>query len=196
MARLEDLTVNAVVRGLVPNSTVTIKHVRMFGSEVANVTFVDAEGRAGTQLVYRNQESSLEVLKQTRPLSFTADGHLFRLASEAQRLRLAFLFDPMIAVSTSSVEPLPQPHRVLPTHLSDRRFKRFAGSVAFTTDRERRRPGSRVANQFWRRENAFHAGPLPFVFGHTQGKHGRFGANLHGSKNNSPNWNTASGDCR
>jgi len=125
MARLEDLTVNAVVRGLVPNSTVTIKHVQMFGDQVANVTFVDAEGRAGTQLVYRDQQSSLEVVKQTRPLSFTADGHLFRLASEAQRLRLAFLFDPLIAVSTSAVDPLPHQITAVYETMLDRRPLRF-----------------------------------------------------------------------
>ena len=41
------------------------------------------------------------------PPTCVLDGHLFRLASEAQRLRLAFLFDPLIAVNTSSVDPLP-----------------------------------------------------------------------------------------
>ena len=34
-------------------------------------------------------------------------GALFRLVSEAQRIRLAHLFDPVIAVHTSLVEPLP-----------------------------------------------------------------------------------------
>jgi superfamily II DNA or RNA helicase len=107
MPRLEDITVNSVVKGLVPNSAVTIKHTEMFGTQAMQVTFVDAEGRPGTQLVYRDQQSSLEIVRQTRPLSFTADAELFRLVSEAQRLRLGFLFDPMIAVNTSAVQPLP-----------------------------------------------------------------------------------------
>lgn len=107
MPRLEEITVNCVVKGLQPNSAVTIKHTEMFGSQAMQVTFVDAEGRPGTQLVYRDQESSLEIVRHTRPLSFTADAELFRLASEAQRLRLGFLFDPMIAVNTSAVQPLP-----------------------------------------------------------------------------------------
>jgi superfamily II DNA or RNA helicase len=107
MARLEDLTVNATVRGIIPNSVVTIKHVRMHGADTAEITFVDGEGRPGSHLVFRDQESQFEVIQRTRPLSFTADGALFKLASEAQRLRLGFLFDPMIAVNTSAVEPLP-----------------------------------------------------------------------------------------
>ena len=107
MPHLEDITVNSIVKGLVPNSAVTIKHTEMFGSQAMQVTFVDAEGRPGTQLIYRDQESALEIVLQTRPLSFSADPKLFRLASEAQRLRWGFLFDPMIAVTTSSIEPLP-----------------------------------------------------------------------------------------
>ncbi len=107
MPHLEDISVNSVVRGLVPNSAVTIKHAEMFGSQAMQVTYVDAEGRPGTQLIYRDQENTLEIVRQTRPLSFTADADLFRLVSEAQRLRLGFLFDPLIAVSTSDVQPLP-----------------------------------------------------------------------------------------
>jgi SNF2 family DNA or RNA helicase len=40
------------------------------------------------------------------PLPFAADGALFQSALEAQRLRLAWLFDPYLAVTTSAVEPL------------------------------------------------------------------------------------------
>ena len=38
---------------------------------------------------------------------FDGDGALYRLAAEAQRIRLAHLFDPLLAVHTSLVEPLP-----------------------------------------------------------------------------------------
>ena len=39
--------------------------------------------------------------------SFGADGRLFRLAAEAERIRLAPLFDPYVAVHASRIEPLP-----------------------------------------------------------------------------------------
>src|SRR5262245_44320727 len=107
MVKLEDITVNCLVKGIVPNAQVTIKHAKMYGDQALEVTFVDAEGRPSTQLGFRDQENQLELVNQSRPLSFSADGHLFRLASEAQRLRLAFLFDPIIAVNTSDVQPLP-----------------------------------------------------------------------------------------
>jgi len=59
------------------------------------------------QLLYRHDESRLEVVDQGRPWGFDGDGALFRLVSVAHRIRLAHLFDPVLAVHTSMVEPLP-----------------------------------------------------------------------------------------
>jgi len=59
------------------------------------------------QLLYRHDEPRLEVVEQGRPWSFDGDGALFRLVSEAHRIRLAHLFDLVLAVHTSMVEPLP-----------------------------------------------------------------------------------------
>ena len=50
---------------------------------------------------------ALDLVEQGRPWSFDGDGALFRLVSEAHRIRLAHLFDPVLAVHTSLVDPLP-----------------------------------------------------------------------------------------
>lgn len=107
MAKLEDLKPNSLVKGLIPGVTVTIRQTQMFGDQAMQVTFADPVGRTDERILYRDQESELEVVHQTRPLDFTAPGDLFRLVAEAQRLRYGFLFDPMIAVNTSDVQPLP-----------------------------------------------------------------------------------------
>jgi len=96
-----------VLEGLVAHQHATVRQVQRFGDDVVSVTFADAEGRVGEELLFRDRESSLSVVQQSRPLSFTADSDLFRLISEAQRLRYAFLFDPLIAVNTSDIRPLP-----------------------------------------------------------------------------------------
>ena len=62
-------------------------------------------------MLYRHDEARLEVVEQGRPWSFDGDGHLFRLVSEAHRIRLAHLFDPVLAVHTSLVDPLP--HQIM-----------------------------------------------------------------------------------
>jgi superfamily II DNA or RNA helicase len=105
--KLENITVGSVVGGIIANQAVTIRQVQLYCDDVLSVTFVDAEGRPGEELLYRDREPSLSLVQQSRPFSFTADGASFRLVSEAQRLRYAFLFDPHIAVNTSAVDPLP-----------------------------------------------------------------------------------------
>jgi hypothetical protein len=66
-----------------------------------------ADGRVGERLVYRGEESGFELLEAGRSYAFDADGGLLRLASEAYRIRLAYLFDPYLAVSASQIEALP-----------------------------------------------------------------------------------------
>jgi len=104
---LEDLRPNAVVRGVLPDANVTVVAVQWFGSQAVEVTYKDPAGRVGNVLLYRSQEAELELVEEGRPWSFDADGALFRLVSEAHRIRLAHLFDPILAVHTSLIEPLP-----------------------------------------------------------------------------------------
>ena len=58
-------------------------------------------------LLYRDREPTLEIGETGRPWSFDGDGKLFRLVSEAHRIHLAHLFDPLLAIHTSMVDPLP-----------------------------------------------------------------------------------------
>ena len=107
MSHLEDLQPNAAIRGILPDSLVTVVSVQWFGSEALELTYKDPAGRVANVLLYRHDEPRLEVVEQGRPWSFDGDGSLFRLVSEAHRIRLAHLFDPVLAVHTSLVEPLP-----------------------------------------------------------------------------------------
>ena len=49
----------------------------------------------------------IEVADKGRPWSFDGDGAMFRLVSEAHRIDMAHLFDPLLAVHTAKVDPLP-----------------------------------------------------------------------------------------
>ena len=64
-------------------------------------------GHLGSELLYSDDIAQLEIAEAGLPWSFEADGSLFRLTSEAYRIHLAYLFDPLIAVHTSLIEPLP-----------------------------------------------------------------------------------------
>ncbi len=107
MSRLEDLHIQATVRGIRPDGLVTVVGVQWFGSDAIELTFKDAAGKPGNRLLYRDDEPSVEVVTAGRPWSFDGSGADFRLVSEALRIRLAHLFDPVLAVHTSLVEPLP-----------------------------------------------------------------------------------------
>lgn len=104
---LEQLTRGTVVRGLSPTGLVTVVDISWIGNVAVEVTYKDASGRLSNELIYKDREASLEVAEQGVPWSFDGDGALFRLVSEAQRIRLAYLFDPLLAVHTSLVDPLP-----------------------------------------------------------------------------------------
>jgi SNF2 family DNA or RNA helicase len=107
MTRLEDLKPNAAVRGILPDSLVTVVNVQWFGSEALELTYKTPAGKVANVLLYRHDEPRIEVVEQGRPWSLDGDGRLFRLVSEAHRIHLAHLFDPVLAVHTSVVEPLP-----------------------------------------------------------------------------------------
>lgn len=107
MARLEELTRGASVRGVLPDGIVTVVDVQWHGSDVVELIYRDAAGKLGSELLYRDREPTLGIAAAGVPWSFDGDGTLFRLVSEAHRIRLAHLFDPVLAVHTSVVEPLP-----------------------------------------------------------------------------------------
>ena len=107
MSKLEDLLPTAAVRGVLPDELVTVVSVQWFGSEALELTYKTSMGRVANELLYRHDEPRIEVVENGRPWSFDGDGALFRLVSEAQRIRLAHLFDPVLAVHTSIVDPLP-----------------------------------------------------------------------------------------
>lgn len=107
MAKLEEIKPGSSVKGILPSETVSIIQTKDHGPGILEVTYKDAQGRLGHELLFRDRESTLEVSGSDRLWAFDGDGHLLRLVSEAHRIRLAYLFDPLLAVHTSLVEPLP-----------------------------------------------------------------------------------------
>ncbi|HJQ94829.1 MAG TPA: helicase-related protein, partial [Acidimicrobiia bacterium] len=107
MAVLEDLTPKTRVTGLVAGLAVTVVAVEPHGPNDIEVTYRADDGTLGSRLVSREAIEQLTIESEGRPWSLDADGDLFKLASEARRIQLAHLFDPFIAVETSTIEPLP-----------------------------------------------------------------------------------------
>ena len=103
---VEKIQPGARLRGLDAAGTAELVQVARFGADAVNIVY-RVNGRVGERLVYRGEETGLEMVEEGRAYAFDADGGLLRLASEAYRLRLAHLFDPYLAISASQIEALP-----------------------------------------------------------------------------------------
>lgn len=107
MTKLENITKGTYLSGIIPNQTVEIIDAIWHGVDVIEVTFKDAHGNPINEILYRDSESNIEIVKASAPWSFNASSEMFKLASEAYRIKLAYIFDPMMAIHTSMIEPLP-----------------------------------------------------------------------------------------
>lgn len=107
MARLEQLTPGATVCGILQGESVTIIEAKWYGASALELLYRDQAGNVHNELVFRDKEPMLEVVIPGIDWSLGVDGNLIRLVSEAMRIRLAHLFDPLLAVHTSIIEPLP-----------------------------------------------------------------------------------------
>jgi hypothetical protein len=103
MTSFEDIKPGSRLRGLDSSGVAEIVQVARFGPDAINLVF-RANGKVGERLVYRGDETAFELVEPGRAYSFDADGGLLRLTSEAYRIRLAYLFDP---VTASQIEALP-----------------------------------------------------------------------------------------
>ena len=107
MTRLEELQPGTIVKGILPDQQVTVVSASLQGDDAVELVYKDSHGTPRIELLYRDREASLEIVTEELPWRFDGDGEMFRLISEAYRIQLSYLFDPLLAVHTSQVEPLP-----------------------------------------------------------------------------------------
>lgn len=111
MAKLEDLKVNSQVKGILSDRPVTIVALNWRGDIAVEVVYKKPDGSVDNRLLYRADEDNLEIIESEQTRDFSADPDEFKLAAEAYRIHLAHLFDPVLAVHTSLIEPLP--HQII-----------------------------------------------------------------------------------
>lgn len=107
MLELEQITKNASVTGIELDCAVRIVTTEPAGADALTVYYKTTDGTLRERMLFRSDEPRLALAEVGRPWGFDAPGEAFKLAAEAYRINLAHLFDPMMAVHTSNVEPLP-----------------------------------------------------------------------------------------
>ena len=105
--RIEEITSGSSLTGLEPSAVATVIAVIPIADGAVRVIYQTPDGTLKERLLGRADEETIAVATTERPWSFDGDGEAFKLTVEAKRIDLAFLFDPMMAVHTSNVEPLP-----------------------------------------------------------------------------------------
>jgi hypothetical protein len=67
MSKLETLLPNSTVKGILPDSLVTVVNVQWFGSTALELTYKTATGKVANELLYRHDEPRIDVVEQGRP---------------------------------------------------------------------------------------------------------------------------------
>jgi superfamily II DNA or RNA helicase len=93
--------------------------------EACDVVYKDGQGNLHSQILFRDREADLELISSGRKWSFQGDGDKFRLVSEGERIRLSYLFDPYVAVSSSAIDPLPHQISAVYEHMLPRQPMRY-----------------------------------------------------------------------
>ena len=93
MLKLEDIKKNAAVSGIEPGQVVRIVTTEPIGDNALTVYYKTVDGRLLERMLFRTDEGRLSLAEAGRPWAFDASGEDFKLAAEAWRINLAYLFD-------------------------------------------------------------------------------------------------------
>lgn len=105
--KLKEITSGQSLAGVEPTEIVSVVATVPQGDGALQLIYRTPGGGMKERLLLAADEPTISLATEEKPFSFDGDGAAFQLACEAKRIDLAFLFDPMMAVHTSNVEPLP-----------------------------------------------------------------------------------------
>ncbi|MDO4645388.1 MAG: helicase-related protein [Propionibacteriaceae bacterium] len=126
MLTLASLRVGQRLRGIVPGRMVTLLAVDPIDPGLSEVFYRDDAGGGGARTVTSADAVGLEVVSDSDSApAFDGAPDDFRLAAEALRIKYAALYDPMAAVNSSDVDPLPHQIRAVYEELLPRIPLRF-----------------------------------------------------------------------
>ncbi|NLR71711.1 DUF3883 domain-containing protein [Novosphingobium sp. ERN07] len=105
--KIEELAQGQSLSGVEPSDVVTVVAIVPLGEGSVQLIYRTPDGSMKERMLGRVDEELIQLATTERPFSFDGDGDAFKLTCEAKRIDLAFLFDPMMAVHSSNVDPLP-----------------------------------------------------------------------------------------
>ncbi len=104
---IEDIREGSTLVGLEPGAVCNVVFARKIGETSVQVIYKLPDGQMKERLIGPQDLDNLKPAEKECPWSFTGNPEDFQLAVEAKRIDLAFLFDPMMAVHASNIDPFP-----------------------------------------------------------------------------------------
>ena len=105
--KIDELLPGIHIKGIEQGTFVTITAVVPVSDTSINLIYTLPDGSLKQRLISQSEADHLSTEIAQQPWSFTGNSKDFRLALEAKRIDFAYLFDPMMAVYASNVQPLP-----------------------------------------------------------------------------------------
>src|ERR1039457_4944259 len=124
MTKLEHLKAGQRLAGVIPGQSASVIAAVRHGADVVELTYKTVDGNLGQRVIGRESESGLAFAGLDAP-AYDAPAEDFRWVAECQRIKLAGLWDPMLAVTTSDIQPLPHQLRAVYGELLPRTPLRF-----------------------------------------------------------------------
>ncbi|MDZ7758672.1 MAG: hypothetical protein U5L00_00220 [Desulfovermiculus sp.] len=92
MLKLEQLSAGQQVTGIEQDKIVRIVSTEKLGEHAINAIYRDGDGRLGERMLFRSDESTISLAEAGCHWSFDAPPEDFKLALEAQRIKLGLPF--------------------------------------------------------------------------------------------------------
>lgn len=108
MTKVADIRSGARSSRIMPRQPVGVVSVDQIGNRALNLARRISGGTVSETTLYLDEEHRPNVGQSGRAWTFNGDGMLLRLATEANRIRLAHYFDPYLAIHTSRITPPPR----------------------------------------------------------------------------------------
>ncbi|MBT1166876.1 helicase-related protein [Bifidobacterium simiarum] len=110
----DDIRPGVAMAGVVPGRSVTVVATMPVGDDAIDLFYTTADGGTGREIIDAETVERLHIVQTEHDgPQFDADPDEFRLAAEALRIRYAALYDPMAAVYSSDIDPLPHQIRAV-----------------------------------------------------------------------------------
>lgn len=118
IAGFGDIAPGMRLSGVVGGENVEVLTVRAVGESAAEVIFRDGGGIIDSCVLSEGDLDHIEIAGSgDQETNYDANPRDFMLAAEALRIKYAALYDPMAAVSSSNIEPLPHQIRAVYEHM-------------------------------------------------------------------------------